>query len=463
MKINRTTLSLIIASLCGTCASATVVGQDGTNSSTGRIGDQDSSGYIESSSRISDVSPVASGQTVANGQPVAYSPVMFHSPAFDVPGSTTAVGAGCETGCTPMAGPVTLCNTSASTWVETETLLWWGKGMTGTPLIVGGPANTVFPNNVISGGPDNPVGDSLRLGYRFTAGTWLDCDQNYGLMGRVFGLYGDEDRTVITGQPTTGIRFFDTSPSVNNLNNYLVQQTTPAGNNTGDITVENELDLVAADVSFRTRLLGDGLSRGDLIAGYSFLRLDSSYSLRSVVLDGILGNGIPDGTVSTTVDMFGTKNEFHGGHLGFMNEVASGRFSLALLGKVAMGNMRSTRSVAGSFSEVRPAPDPAFNANRGLFAQSTNINVAGTTQDRFTFIPEAGAKLKYQLGRGQLGVGYTLLVMPSVVLAAGQIDTNVSSDNFALVPLDPPRTPVAKFQRDTYFLHGLDLGYTFNF
>jgi hypothetical protein len=280
-------------------------------------------------------------------------------------------------------------------------------------------------------------------------------------MGRVFGLYGDEDRTTITGQPTTGIRFFDTSPSVNNLNNYLVQQTTPGGNNTGDIIIENELDLVAADASFRTRLLGDGLSRGDLLAGYSFMRLDSSYALRSVVLDGILGNGIPDGTVSTTVDTFGTRNEFHGGHLGFMNEVASGRFSLALLGKVAMGNMRSTRSVAGSFSEVRPAPDPAFNANRGLFAQSTNIGVM--TQDRFTFIPEAGAKLKYQIGRGQLGIGYTLLVMPSVVLAAGQIDTNVSSDNFALVPLDPPRTPVAKFERDTFFLHGLDLGYTFGF
>lgn len=454
MKINRTTLSLIIASLCGTCASATAVGQDGTYASTGRIGDQDSSGYIESSSRISDVSQ-------ASTEPgVEYTPVTFHSPAFDVPGSTATVGAGCETGCTTACGPVTLCNTSASTWVESETLLWWGKGMSGTPLIVGGGPNAV-PNTVLGGGPDNPVGESLRIGYRFTAGTWLDCDQNYGIMGRVFGLFGDEDRTTFTGQPTTGIRFFDTSPSINNTNNYLVQQTVPAGNNTGDIVVENELDLVAADASFRMRLLGDGVSRGDLLAGYSFLRLDSSYGLRSVVLDGITGNGIPDGTISTTIDTFGTRNEFHGGHLGFMNEVASGRFSLALLGKVAMGNMRSTSSVSGSFTENRPDPDPDFAANRGLFAQSTNIGVV--TRDRFTFIPEAGAKLKYQLGRGQLGIGYTLLVMPSVVLAAGQIDTNVSSDNLALVPLDPPRTPVAKFQRDTFFLHGLDLGYTFNF
>lgn len=454
MKINRTTLSLIIASLCGTCASATAVGQDGINASTGRIGDQDSSGYVESASRISDVP--AAGPAPGG----AYHPVTFHSPAFEVPGSTAMVGAGCEGGGATACGPVTLCNTSASSWVEAETLLWWGKGMSGTPTIVGGGPNAV-PNTVLGGGPDNPVGESLRIGYRFTAGTWLDCDQNYGVMGRVFGLFGDEDRTTFTGQPTTGIRFFDTSPSVNNTNNYLVQQTTPAGNNTGDIVVENELDLVAADASFRMRLLGDGLSRGDLLAGYSFLRLDSSYGLRSVVLDGILGNGIPDGTISTRVDTFGTRNEFHGGHLGFMNEVASGRLSFALLGKVAMGNMRSTSSVSGSFLENRPAPDPDFAANRGLFAQSTNINVV--TRDRFTFVPEAGAKLKYQLGRGQLGVGYTLLVMPSVVLAAGQIDTNVSSDHLVLVPIDPPRTPVAKFQRETFFLHGLDLGYTFNF
>ncbi|XZE20142.1 BBP7 family outer membrane beta-barrel protein [Pirellulaceae bacterium SH449] len=456
MKINRTTLSLIIASLCGTCASATAVGQDGAFSNTGRIGDQANSGFVESTSRISDIADSGTHQ------PTAYNPVAFRSPSFDMPGT---VSMSCESGYAPSCGPIALCTGTSNTWVEAETLLWWGKGMTGAPVILGGGPNAL-PTDILAGGSGNPVGDSLRVGYRFTVGTWLDNDQNYGLMGRVFGLFGNRDQSNFGGMGTTGVSFFDTAPSVNDNNIYLVQQTIPGvgpgtGINAGTIGVVNELDFVSADVSFRLRLLGDGLSRGDILAGYSFLRLDSAYMLSTSFVDGIVGNTVPDGTVVTTMDTFGTRNEFHGGHLGFMNEVASGRFSLSLLGKVAMGNMRSTSSVAGATSIVPPQPDPEFAAPRGIFAQSTNSGLI--SQDRFTFVPEAGAKLKYQLGRGQLGVGYTLIAMPSVVLATGQIDTNVSSDHLTLVPIDPPRTPVSKFQRETYFLHGLDLGYTFNF
>jgi hypothetical protein len=455
MKINRTKLSLIIASLCGTCASATAVGQDSVIASTGRIGDVDSSSFVDATNSPATYAPAP-----------AASPAMFHSPEFHMPGTysgdscTSCMPNSCESGC----GPVTSCSAGATTWFESETLLWWGKGIAGTPEIVGGNTPSALPTNVHAGGT-NLIGNELRLGYRFTLGSWLDCDQNYGLMGRVFGLFGDDNSTTYTnGGNSTGVRFFDTSPSVNNLNTYLVNLSIPGvgpgtGTNSGTITVGQEVDLVAGDVSLRVRLLGDGLSRGDFIGGYSFLRLDSSYQLSTVLTDGI-NNLTQDGTVIRTTDIFGTKNEFHGGHVGFINEVASGRFSLNLLGKVAMGNMRSTSSVSGLFSEDPPI-GATVTASRGIFAQSTNAGLI--TRDRFTFIPEAGAKLKYQLGQGQFGVGYTLLVLPSVVMAGNQIDTNVSSDNFATVPFDPPRTPVSRFALDSYFLHGLDLGYTFSF
>jgi hypothetical protein len=63
--------------------------------------------------------------------------------------------------------------------------------------------------------------------------------------------------------------------------------------------------------------------------------------------------------------------------------------------------------------------------------------------------------MKYQLGRGQLGVGYTLLVLPNVAMAADQINLNV----------DPivGTTTAGRFATDTFFLHGLDLGYTMKF
>jgi hypothetical protein len=70
------------------------------------------------------------------------------------------------------------------------------------------------------------------------------------------------------------------------------------------------------------------------------------------------------------------------------------------------------------------------------------------------------AKLRYQIGRFQLGVGYTVVVLPEVAMAASQIDTNV--DVFGIVT-PPVTSPVNKFNTESYYLHGIDLGVSYNF
>jgi hypothetical protein len=123
-----------------------------------------------------------------------------------------------------------------------------------------------------------------------------------------------------------------------------------------------------------------------------------------------------------------------------------------MLGKVAMGNMNQTAIASGSRRIVTPNVGTT-TSNFGFFAQPGNTG--SITRDRFTFVPEAGAKMKYQLGRGQFGLGYTLLVLPNVAMAADQINLNVD-------PIVGTTTP-ARFATDTFFLHGLDLGYTLKF
>ena len=192
------------------------------------------------------------------------------------------------------------------------------------------------------------------------------------------------------------------------------------------------------------------------MSGYTFVRMDSELGIRSQFTDGIT-NTVQNGTVITSQDTFGTKNEFHGGHLGFLNEVSKGRFTFSALGKVALGNMRQSTTVSGRYTEV--APNGATTTEgRGLFAQSSNIGTL--TRNQFTFLPEAGAKMKYQLGRAQLGLGYTLLVMPSVAIAGDQVDRNVDI-NPAVA--GQPLAPGAGITSNTFFLHGLDLGMTFSF
>jgi hypothetical protein len=135
--------------------------------------------------------------------------------------------------------------------------------------------------------------------------------------------------------------------------------------------------------------------------------------------------------------------------LGLSNNVTRGRVGFNLTGRVALGNMEST---SFSFGSATPPVPPT----RGLFAQASNSG--RITQNNFTFIPEMNAKMRYRLGRADLGVGYSLVVLPDVAMAASQIDHYVETP-----AVNGSVSPHPKFNTEAYFLHGLDLGLTFRF
>jgi hypothetical protein len=286
---------------------------------------------------------------------------------------------------------------------------------------------------------------------------WLDDCQNYGFGGRAWGILTDGQEQIITnGGNSTGISFFNVSLPAQDA--YLVNiNTNGAGANTGTIGVLNELDVFSGELYGKALLIGDSRNRTDLIGGYTFLRLDSGYRLQSIVTDGILNAPPPVGTVTTITDQFATKNVFNGGHLGLSTNMNRGRVGFGLTGKIALGNMQSTSIISGTFNQVPPLPNNPSTANRGLFAQPSNIGTI--TQDNFTFIPEVNARMRYRLGRAQLGIGYTLVLLPTVAMAASQVDTNVDVAGI----LSTPIAPVPIFNTESYFLQGLDLGLTYTF
>jgi len=533
MKINRTTLSLIVASLCG--AGPTVAfGQDALSeaarSSAGRVGDavgapKAQSGASQSISDAGEVKAPAmrspSDRAAADAYPVttaarpsgmvaAPGTSDCTSPGCTTPGCDSAgcdsrsslgsgrmgrvggkllgaghlsnsgncdsgacgTGGGCDSGAACASGGLlggfgaacgsgTGCRSpfgSGLGWAESDTLLWWGRGLTNSPVIVGGNSATVLPTNPLLGGYDNPLGTDMLVGLRGNVGFWLDDCQNYGVGGRAWGLISDGNEQVITnGGNSTGISFFNSS--LGQPDTYIVNlDRGPFGKNVGEIGVLNDLDVYSGDLYLRALLLGNRCNRVDLLGGYTYLRLDSGYQLRSRIVDGWTDAPPPVTTVTTIVDRFSTKNEFHGGHVGLQSNITRGRFGLGLMGKVAMGNMTSTSNISGSYEQIPPLPSLPDRQNRGLFAQSSNIGTV--SRDAFTFIPEMNAKLRYQIGRFQVGVGYTVVVLPEVAMAASQIDTNVD----ALGILNPPTVaPVNRFNTESYYLHGIDLGVTYNF
>lgn len=509
MKMNRRTLTLIVASLCGVGNSA--IGQEepsqALRSAAGRIADGDGAKEAQSgaSQSISDVGEVKSPSDRSASGVVGSAPKGWATatPAVAVrrqgvsgrASGSDCTSPGCATdGCTGVdctslggagLGGAGLASRSAGLrsnhslfgglagglgsicdsdgcgnlgWAEMDTLLWWGRGLNQSPVIVGGNSPTVLPTNPLLGGTDNPLGTDLLVGLRGNVGFWLDDCQQYGVGGRAWGIVSSDSEQVITnGGNSTGIAFFNTS--LNQPDTYIVNlDRGPFGKNVGEIGVTNELDVFSGDIYGRALLLGDRNNRTDLIGGYTFLRLDSGYQLRSRVVDGWTDAPPPVTTVTSITDSFSTKNEFHGGHIGLMSNITRGRLGLGLMGKVAMGNMSSTSAISGSYNQVPPPPSVPDVQARGLFAQSSNIGTV--TRDAFTFIPEMNGRVRYQVGRFQLGVGYTIVVLPEVAMAASQIDSNID----ALGIINPPTTsPVNRFNTESYFLHGIDLGVSYNF
>jgi hypothetical protein len=478
MRIDRKKLTLIIASLCGAGSSAITMGQEYSNSSpissVGRIGDGGVAASKMSNAgipQVPDSRPTAFrsnvvDESVPNSVPTNtrgsfYDPaVPAGRPVFTQNDYDTASSyvdnscSSCSTGSSCSSGCSQSCSSASTGWFESESLLWFGKSLTGAPVIVGSNTTTdAQPRNVLTGGNNNPIGTNLLYGMRIDTGLWLDDCQNLGVGGRVWGILTDgTTSTYNNGGNSTGIPFFNTVLGANDI--YLININAGAlGANTGTISVRNDLNLVAGELYTRMLLAREGKSRSDLLTGYTFARLDSTYGLNTSFTDGIT-NLIQNGTAITTSDTFGTKNTFHGGHIGFLNEVNRGRFTFSLLSKVSLGGMHSESTVRGQ-SSTTPPNGVATVQNRGLFAQSSNAGVI--TQNRFTFLPEAGAKMRYQLGRAQFGVGYTMMLFPSVAMAASQVDRNIDLAGV------PPVAPLPKFTNETFFLHGLDLGLTFRF
>lgn len=478
MKINRTVLSMALGGAMLPLGIATA--QDSPNlprplSSVGKIGDSPRSigdtddgeasiayrednrpeafreNVVDPSKPATPVSPrVGSGVLYSDA---SYSPAMEHpnyslaSQATPTPHASTvyqSVTGSSSHDFSSYAGP-----SGSNGWANVESLLWWTPGSKTPPLAATapafGPADT-FTNRI--GGENNPLATNLFVGLRADVGIWLDDYQSTGVGGRAFGIFnGDQSQTVTSpGTPLLGIPFYDTLGDSANI--FLV--ATP-GNLAGSIKVDTQLSFIASDLYGKFLLARSGSSRADVVAGYSFLRFDDGINISTT------STSIPPATTLTTIDRFGAKNTFHGGHLGFTTDINRGRWTFSTLSKVALGNMHQERQVSG-LTTLTGAP----NTPRGILAQTSNIGTS--SRDVFTFIPEGSAKIRYCLNRNwQFNLGYSVLFLPDVALAGGMIDPTLNPQNIA-DPVNFPNTiPAQRFPHDIFYLHGIDLGLTYEF
>lgn len=339
--------------------------------------------------------------------------------------------------------------------MQVDYLLWWIQGQRIPTL-----ATTLTGDRLLGGRLDSDSQNGLRV----RGGTYFDCDGTCGLMVDFFGLDTSRDRVGVAGG---GMLLPFTDMDLSNPANQ-----TPGGcgclaelvGTATDVPLDSlqltsGTDVFSAGLYGRSRLnswydccrqdccCNGGLCRCgfrlDALYGYRYFSLDESLRLAAVVAP-------PTGTI-TAIDRFRTENEFHGFDMGFVYEVERGRWSLATLGRVALGINNQRLTIAGE-----------GNRGGGLFAHYTNAGVY--EHDAFTAIPEVNVTLSYALTcHLRARFGYSFLLLSNVIRPGSQVDTRVDGRFFDAtqpVPLTSPDAffPEPRFETESVWLQGLNFG-----
>lgn len=318
-------------------------------------------------------------------------------------------------------------------WAQADALLWWSKGQQSPALVTTSPDGTPRDDAGVLGRPGTHIlhgGELLdtngRLGGRLNIGMWLD-DCHCTAIEATWLVLGDGGNTgnfyaQSIGDPVSPILarpFFNTQTNQQDAELAAFPDVI-----IGDIQVETSSELNSISVLARRNYCRGLGGSFDVVGGYRYLRFREGLMVTEGLTSIDDGGVVPVGTEFLMFDSFATNNEFHGGEVGLSLLYECGPWTLDVLGKVAMGNMRQTVTINGSTTTISPT-DPPLVSEGALLALPTNIG--RSQRDEFTVIPELNLNLRYYWNpRFSMTVGYSLLWITNVARAGDQIDFQVN-------------------------------------
>jgi hypothetical protein len=358
-------------------------------------------------------------------------------------------------------------------WFRADYLLWWTTAARLPPLVTTSLPGTALADAGVLGSPDTTVlfggqvGGDARSGFRTILGVWLDNYQLWDLAFDYLSLCGRSDRFSETsdGDPILARPFFDVRT---NQQSALILAY--PGVATGTVTAEAGNDFQSFGLSVSHCLcdrcacapLDSGSPpskpplvssfRLDLLGAFRYYGLNDSVTVwENLVIANYLGF---HNVNVAALDVFRARNDFYGGELGLRTRMYRGRWSLDVLGKVALGGTHRAVNIAGS-AAITPPGRPTTLLGFGALATSSDIGVY--TQDAFTAIPTLGIELGYRWnGHWRTHIGYDLIYWSDVARAGEQIDLNLDRSGAGQSPLFPGR-------RANFLAQGLNVGAEFRF
>ncbi len=359
-------------------------------------------------------------------------------------------------------------------WLSAEYLLWATQGTSLPPLVTASPFGTPAADAGVIGTPgtrilygNGGVDGTMRSGARLAAGYWFTPRQERGIEASWVGLATTTEQATADaagGAPWLAV------PFVNALSGQPAAVVVPApGAPPADplqLTQASDLNLAtqfgSVDVIYRHAIACEKFHRRYLVGGYRYLMLEDQ--LTSTITSQIAMGGMPiDGFTAT--DSFRTLSQFNGGEFGLIERWWRNRWSLQLLGKVALGASSIGTTIAGSTTTTQTiGADTIVTGTTpgGVLAQPTNI---GRSDDSlFAAMGEFGVTADYALwSQGRFLVGYTFLYWTTVGRAADQIDPTVNPSQFGGGSLVGPAAPTFDLWTTSFWAQGLSLGFEYQF
>ena len=372
-----------------------------------------------------------------------------------------------------------------------EYLNWWVKGAPlSVPLVstgpiatthhglLGPPAENGADSTVLYGAPHAPAqgGNDLQdfsgaPGAKFTAGYWLDDQQQVAIEGTGFFLAsrsaGYSARGDASGNPILGIPVHNSIsynigtmiifPGEDSLPFSLPDNPNRARANgiiTGGINIKNTETLWGADLKGAVRLYRD--STWDLygLAGFRHVNLSEGFGLITDV-EGITGPYT--GQSGVAHDSFKTGNQFYGATFGVRGGVHLGPWFAELTAQIAPGVSHQSVDVSGSYTSVNFTPQTS--GPEGVFAQPANEG--RRTANRFAFTTDSELKVGYEVSQNvRLTLAYEHLYYSSVVRPTDQIDRNIPKGQTFLqaAPTISTTSPAKLFNTTSFYAQGLNIG-----